>query len=380
MPAAPKKTAASAKASRQFHAVVGTDEGEVKRVAAELARELANDESGEFGLEVIDGAADIVDEAVEALQTTLQSLETLPFFGAKVVWLKSATFFSDTVVGGSERVLELAGDLIDLLKAGLPDGVTFILSATDVDKRRSFWKQLGKLTDPHVFDRPNTSRPGWEDAVARQIAQQARERGFSFEPRALDLFVMLAGADSRQLRNELEKIHAFLGDEEGGTVTLQDVRALVPRSTAGIVFELGNALGRRDAAEAVYLTEDLLEQGENPLGLLFASIVPTVRNMLLARDLMDRFHLRKPHRPNQFASALNSLSEDDCAHLPRKKDGSLSTWSLGMAAMDAHNYTVQELREALLACAEANLQLVSTQLDARVVLTTLVASIISGKR
>jgi len=41
-----------------IHAVIGSDEAEVKRVAAELAQKLAPEEAGDFGLEVIDGAAD----------------------------------------------------------------------------------------------------------------------------------------------------------------------------------------------------------------------------------------------------------------------------------------------------------------------------------
>ena len=51
-----------------IHAVVGSDEAEVKRVAAELAEKLAPQDAGDFGLEVIDGAADNADQAAARIQ------------------------------------------------------------------------------------------------------------------------------------------------------------------------------------------------------------------------------------------------------------------------------------------------------------------------
>ena len=44
-----------------IHAVVGSDEAEVKHVAADLAEKLVADDAGDFGLEVIDGVADNAD-------------------------------------------------------------------------------------------------------------------------------------------------------------------------------------------------------------------------------------------------------------------------------------------------------------------------------
>jgi DNA polymerase III subunit delta len=58
MPKAKTKTAGG-----NVYAVVGSDEAEVKRVAAELAEKLAPANAGDFGLEVIDGAADNAEQA-----------------------------------------------------------------------------------------------------------------------------------------------------------------------------------------------------------------------------------------------------------------------------------------------------------------------------
>jgi len=79
-----------------IHAVIGSDEAEVKRVAAELAQKLAPKEAGDFGLEMVDGAADNADQAAARIRSAIEGLQTLPFFGnTKLVWLKNVNFLGD---------------------------------------------------------------------------------------------------------------------------------------------------------------------------------------------------------------------------------------------------------------------------------------------
>src|SRR6267143_4487612 len=121
-----------------IYAVVGSDESAVKREAGALAQKLAPAEAGEFGLEIIDGAADNVDGAATAIRSTIAALQTLPFFGGgKLVWLKSANFLSDDVKGKSVNVLEPLEELAAIINSGLPADVTLLISAVDPDKRRS---------------------------------------------------------------------------------------------------------------------------------------------------------------------------------------------------------------------------------------------------
>jgi DNA polymerase III subunit delta len=70
-----------------------------------------------------------------------------------------------------------------------------------------------------------------------------------FEPEALEIFVQLAGTDSRQLRNELEKIDIYTGDNP--TITVDVVRALVAKSTSGVIWELGTCISKRQLGESL---------------------------------------------------------------------------------------------------------------------------------
>jgi DNA polymerase III subunit delta len=364
-------------ATANIHAVVGSDESEIKRVAAELAAKLTPPDAGDFGLEIIDGAADNAEQAAARVRSTIEALQTLPFMGgAKLVWLKNANFLGDDPKARSAAVQSALEELSEIISGDLGADVTFLLSAIEVDKRRSFYKTLGKRAEVQVFDKLDSSRSGWEEEATEVVRAHARKRRLDFEETALELFVLLTGGDTRQIENELEKIDIFLGQERKVDVDL--VRDLVPLSRAGVIFELGNALAERDLERALKLVKSLLDQGETAVGILLVAIIPTVRNLLLAKDLMERNRMSRPHVPFQFISAINRLPEAATAHLPRKKDGGISGYALGIAAQNAHRFETKQLIEGMEACLKANLRLVTTQLDHELVLTEVVVKLLGG--
>src|SRR5213593_944673 len=232
-------------ATANIHAVVGSDEAEVKHIAAELAVKLTPPGAGDFGLEIIDAAADNSDQSAARIRSTIEALQTLPFFGStKLVWLKNANFLGDDSKARSAAVQAALEELSALIDTGFGPEVTLLISATEVDKRRSFYKTLTKRAEVQVFDRLDSGRAGWEEEATEIVRRHAKKRKLQFSDDALELFVLLTGGDTRQIENELEKIDTFLGTDRAVHVGL--VREIVPLSRAGIIFELSNALAVRD--------------------------------------------------------------------------------------------------------------------------------------
>ena len=372
----PKTAVKTKKARKQIFAVVGSDESEVKRSAAALAEQLTPPGMGDFGTEIIDGCADNADQAVSRIRSAMEALQTLPFMGgSKLVWLKNANCLGDSVISRSASVQSALEELCELISTDLADGTTFLISATEVDKRRSFYKALGKCAELQVFDRLDSTRSGWEEEATEMVRQRASQRELEFDDEALELFVLLTGGDTRQIDNELEKIGLFLGSKR--QVNAGVVRELVPLSRAGVIFDLGNALVRRDLDRALILIRRLLDQGETAIGILLVAILPTVRNLLLAKDLMERHRLSRPHVPFTFISALNRLPQSATQHLPRKKDGTINGYALGIAAQHAHRFETARLVDTMEWCLQANLRLVTTQLDHELVLTEIVVKLLA---
>jgi DNA polymerase-3 subunit delta len=355
---------AAKKTTSAIHFISGSDDAAVKKAASELAAKLAPGADA-FGLEIIDGAVETVDASIARMRDTMQSLATMPF----LVWLKSAAFLADSVAGRSENVITVVEQLCDLLDEGLPDGVTFLLSAPGADKRRSAYKRLSKAGSTILHDKPSLGFGAGEEEIITWTMQQVRARGLKISADAVEVLAARVGLDSAQLYSELDKIETAFGP--GHPVGERDVRDLVPATRESGVFDIGNAISSRNLPLALETLEQLFYQGEKGVGILLASIVPTIRNLLLAKSLLIRHKLRPPAEPQFFSSTLAKLPSGETDFLPRKKDGSINAYGIGIAAKNSVHYSLEELQRAFHGCADANLQLITSQGAEDVVLTRL---------
>ena len=373
----PSKKSLKPAADQRIFAVVGSDDGQMKGRARALAEELTPPGAGEFGVEVIDGCVDNADQAVRRVGEVIQAIRTLPFFGSeKLVWLKDVNFLADTVTGRAAGTLKALDDLKEFLEGGgVPSGVKLLVNAADVDKRRSFYKALGRLTRLEVYDKVDTSKPGWEEDAQALAMQLAGRLGLRFQPEALESFILQAGADSRQIQNELAKLDLYLGPDQR-EITAGTVRELVSKSTTGVIWELSNAILKRDLAGSLQLLDQLLFQGETAVTILLAAIVPTVRNLVAVKALFEQHKVSPPQAAYQFNALLGRLPPEATEHLPRKKDGGINAYGLGLAACEARRFSLVEAVSALEACLQANLQLVSSQLEPRLVLSQLLVKVL----
>jgi len=359
----------SPKSPSAFHFISGSDDAAVKKSACQLAEKLAPGADA-FGLEIIDGAVETVDAAIGKTQDAIQALATLPFLGGtKLVWLKSATYLADTPAGRSENVIAVLEKLCAMLEAGLPEGVTFLMSAPAADKRRGAYKRLCKAGSTVLCDAPSLGFGAGEEELVQWTLQRVRARKFPISAEAVEVLAARVGLDAGQLESELDKIETAFGP--GHAISETDVRNLVPATRESGVFDIGNAISARDLRLALATLEQLFYQGEKGVGILLASIVPTVRNLLLAKSLLLRHKLRPPSEPQYFSGMLAKLPPEETDFLPRKKDGAINAYGLGIAAKSSVHYTLEELQRAFHGCAEANLRLLTSQGADDVVLTRL---------
>lgn len=365
----------SAKDSR-IHFVTGSDEAEVRRTAQGLAAELAPPDAGEFGLEIIEAPADTVDCSVEMVEQTLQGILTLPFFGGgKLVWMKGVSFLKDTQQGRSETVEKVLEKLLKTLEEGLPEGTTLLISAPEPDKRRGFYKSLISLAQTTVCDKPDFGFNATEDDLINWVIARCKQRGVRMEERAAIVLTTRMGANSGQLDAELAKLVTSVG--EGAVITEVLVRDLVATTRASGIFDLSDAINKRNLPLCLDTLSHLLHQGENAVGILLAAIIPTVRNLLVAKDLMERHRIRPPAQPQFFASELKRLRPEETAHLPRKKDGGLNTYGIGLAAVNATRFERDHLVKAFLACRDTNASLLRGHGSEDAILTRLLVKIIA---
>ena len=355
-------------------AVLGTDDGRVAEEALKLFEAMKPEGSEDFGNDIIEGQADNVDHACDLIAETLQAVQTLPFFGGKIVWLKGANFLGDDRTGGSERTKESVEKLMEVLKAGLDPNISFLLSATGIDKRRAFFKYLKKDVELKVYDKIDVSKDGWEEQVASLVVQKAKPMGLSFDNEALDLFVQQAGEDTRQITNELEKLSLYLHPETH--ITIDTVRTMIPLNRKGVIWEISRSIDRGNGERAIELVNQQMEKGEQAVGLLRAAIIPTMRNTFYAKLAMVEAGVQRADS-RSFAGIIKRISATTLNALPKKADGKVSTWALGNCTFAANKNSLAKLRSNLEACLKADRALVTTAADHHMVLHRLIIEVTS---
>jgi DNA polymerase-3 subunit delta len=209
------------------------------------------------------------------------------------------------------------------LKAPTP-GTVLGLVGHEVKKDSPLAKAVAKSGDVLIYDAPRKrDLPTW---VARQFEQVGAEA----DREACRLLVEVVGDDPELLRNEIDKLATWAGDEP---VTASDVAALAAAAAEASVFAVSDAWGRRDTAGVLAAAESLLERGgarELPrlVGLL-ASHVSRVRTCqalaaegVRPRDAASRLRLHPYAAEKAFAHAANFAPDE------------LADAIVGLAALD----------------------------------------------
>ncbi len=362
--------------AKQLHAVFGTDEGAMSEEALRLFEKLKPADSDDFTNEVIEGIADNAEHAYQLIGNVLQAVQTLPFFGSgKVVWLKNASFLGNDRTSEAERTKEGVESLTEILRAGLSEGIIFIVSAVNCDKRRGFYKLLSDKSIATLthFDKPDMSRDDWQESVAEIVEKRSRDLGLHFASDALQYFIMQAGAETRQIRQELEKLDLYLGDRRN--VTIDDVRLMIPLTHQGIIFEIGRAIEKRNAIYAMKLIDQQLYLGESAVAIIRAAIIPTVRNLYYAAAIREAFPKMPFHSYNSFKAELERMPKKQIAWLPKTKAGTVNAWGIFSAIASSKHFTIEGLQKILEATHRADKALVFSGLDHRMLLHRLIAEI-----
>ena len=371
MPATPTRT-------KSVYLVGGADEYSVKETAGKLAEQLTPKGAGEFGTETIEGDAGNQDEALKILGRLREALNTFGLFGGgeKLVWLKNTNLLADNPTTRAEAAKEALAKLAELLKNGLTGGVTLLISAIGCDRRKTLYKTIEKLGEVQFFEALEEGKGDSDEEIEAFIQTRLRAENKTMNADAVQAFRELVAPSLREIANELEKLFVYTGQRR--EVSKEDVRAICSVSRQAVIWELTDALGARQTVQSITALENLLGAGESSIGVVIM-LASQFRLMLLAKDLITRKLISVSDAQGggfQFVKAFERLPEDATAHFPKTKEGKLpNAWRLYRCALAARSFSTAELIRAMDLLLEANRQLVSTQLDDRLVLEQTIAKI-----
>jgi DNA polymerase-3 subunit delta len=181
------------------------------------------------------------------------AIETLPMMAPmRVVVVKEA---QDLTEKDWDQLMPL---LVDPVKS-----TVFICVATKVDKRKKFIKRFMDLGVVVEFKRP------YENQIPEWIVTIARQHGLRLSREAVDQLHQLVGSDLQDINAEMRKLAQYVGDvAEQRLISVDEVLQIVSRVRVDNVFELTDAIGKKQLDRAMMCLSNLLDHGQNEVGVL----------------------------------------------------------------------------------------------------------------
>ena len=357
----------------------GDDDLAIKQKARQIF-DLWSAEAGGFDQERINASAANSGEALSALEKLREALQTLPFFGAKVIWFQNCNFLGTDRTSESAAVTESLASLADGLKKFNWQGVRLLITADSIDKRKSFYKTISKLGTAEEINGWSIDDRDWADHAERAARDLLRAANKTFDEEALARLVNDAGVNNRYLSNEIEKLVLFVGNRP--KITVGDIDTIVSRNRQSRAFALADAVGARNLPHLVRTLDTELHDlrsnsKKSEIGLLYG-IISKVRAMLFAKEMARQGWVKDTASYGEFQSQLKRVPADQLPTDKKFNPLSMHPFMLHGALQHSRNYSMSELVAAMEALLHANLQLISTGLDEALILQQTLIKIVQS--
>lgn len=214
------------------------------------------------------------------------------------------------------------------IEKGFPADNRLILTSETVDRRRKLYKIIrdrGLIIDCSVPRGERKVEKQAQQAVVRDTLQRTlTAAGKQLEAGAFEILYDMTGFDLHTVVNNLEKLIAYVGRRT--EITRSDIETVLKRTRKDPVFALSNAVAERNLGNALFYTESLLSDAENPLQpeQVLVTILNQIRKLLRIKDFLAGPHgnLWRPGCPyGHFKAAVLPAAEEFDRSLSRQLQG-----------------------------------------------------------
>ena len=214
------------------------------------------------------------DQANAAITGLNQAMTPPMVSGGRLVWLTDTTICQ-----------QCSEDLLTELERTIPvipeSSVLLLTTRTKPDGRLRSTKLLQQYAEIREF----SLIPPWKtEELLKRVRQVSQEVEVKLTQAGAELLAQSVGNDTRQLWNELEKLHCYAGTEAKALDV--DVIAALVTSTTHNSLKLAEAIIQGNAAKASGLVADLIGRNEPALKIV-ATLIGQFRTWLWVKLMIE---------------------------------------------------------------------------------------------
>lgn len=310
----------------------GEDEYPIQEVVKALKAKVATGPMAQFNLDELSGQS-------LSWANLLERSRTLPMMAPHRL----------VIAWDVDKLLKKTDDDSEALAAyvaqPLPETV-MVLTAKTHDKRMKLGKALESSKSVVVM----TATHPKPAEVPAYIVKFAAAFGKKIDMGAARAMADLIGTETMWIRNEVEKLCLYVGDRSD--ITEDDVKAVMADINARQVWDLTDALARKNFGDCMKVLEPIARESEPPM--IFGALANEMRKIAKVRRMMDakypRDAIAREFPPNQ-------------------------SWMVEKVIGHAKNFTANELSAIYRKLEATDLRLKRSSQPARLILENLIADI-----
>ncbi len=207
------------------------------------------------------------------------------------------------------------------------------------DKRKTFYKLMAKSKNVVIYE----SKKLYDNQLPYWIEKWVLEMGFNINPKATMLLSDHLGTDLSRINNELQKLTIFL--KPGNIITVDHVDKNIGISKDFNVFELNNAIGKKDVFKALRIVQYFEANPKHgPLQLISTTLYNFFIKILLVHynNHENKFKLASiigvsPNFVNDYISAAHNYPANKIPQIVSMIKN-IDLKSKGIGTLDANGY------------------------------------------
>src|SRR6202451_2455280 len=273
----------------------------------------------------------------------LQRAQTMPMLAKRQVIIVEGV---ESLEKAGEKTREEVVDALEKYFESPAPFTVLLLEAESMDKRQKYYKLLaGRVLIVELTVRG--------ESAAALATQMAKDCGAEIDRDAAALLAEILNSEPSRIRIEIEKLATYV--QKGEPITQRVVEELVLAARKNTIWQLADMLATRQRVSALAFLDNLLREGEQPVGLI-GGIAWRYRKLIEARDL--------PAGTSGFQAARTLQMNPTAAET---------------AVREAHRIPKKDLLAGLVALAEADNQLKSSNPNPRALMEFLIVQLTSSE-